>query len=107
MEKKKEQIKGKLIATRPILYEGREFKTGEELPRYDADMVDAWMRHGSAKILAEKQEAPDGQMPEEEGQEPAEDQMPEEEEQEVPEDQTPEEEKQEKKKTAGRGRGRQ
>lgn len=59
MAENKEQIKGTIVATRPILYEGREFKTGEELPRYDADMVAAWLKYGSAKVLEKEPEKPE------------------------------------------------
>ena len=42
-----------IIATRPILYEGRQFMTGEALPAYDKEMVDAWIKSGSAKKVEE------------------------------------------------------
>lgn len=40
----------KLIAARPILYRGRMYNRGEQLPGDDTKMVDAWLRHGSAKL---------------------------------------------------------
>lgn len=40
----------KLIAARPILYRGRMYERGEQLPGDDAKMVDAWLKHGSAKL---------------------------------------------------------
>ena len=48
-ETPKEKKSGKLVATRPIIYQGRQFATGEQLPNYDEDMVEAWLKYGSAK----------------------------------------------------------
>ncbi len=45
---------GKVIATRPILYEGRQFVAGEVLPCHDSKMVNAWLEAGSAKREVEK-----------------------------------------------------
>lgn len=42
----------RLIATRPVLYQGRMYEPGDALPAYDAKMVDAWQRAGSAKLTA-------------------------------------------------------
>lgn len=39
----------KLIALRPILFRGRQYKTGEQLPADDAKMVAAWIEYKSAK----------------------------------------------------------
>lgn len=41
----------KLTAKRPILYRGRMFSPGEQLPGDDAKMVDAWLKHGSAELV--------------------------------------------------------
>lgn len=38
----------KLIAKRDILFSGKMYRAGEELPTYDAAMVDLWIRYGSA-----------------------------------------------------------
>lgn len=40
----------KLIAKIPILYQGRMYAEGEALPAYDPQMVDAWVRAGSAEL---------------------------------------------------------
>lgn len=40
----------KLTAKRPILYRGRMYSAGEQLPGDDAKMVDAWLKHGSAEL---------------------------------------------------------
>jgi len=40
--------KKRLIARRPILYYGREFLTGEELPDKDSEKVKEWTEDGSA-----------------------------------------------------------
>lgn len=45
-----EKKTGRLVATRPILYQGRQFQTGEQLPNYDSSMVEAWIKYGSAKF---------------------------------------------------------
>lgn len=38
----------KLIAQRPILYHGRNYRRGETLPAGDETMTSAWLRAGSA-----------------------------------------------------------
>ena len=38
----------KLMAKRDILFSGKMYKTGEELPTYDAEIVDLWIKYGSA-----------------------------------------------------------
>ena len=38
----------RLIAKRPILYLGRMYQAGEQLPGGDANMVAAWLRAGTA-----------------------------------------------------------
>lgn len=45
-----EKKTGRLVATRPILYQGRQFQTGEQLPNYDSLMVEAWIKYGSARF---------------------------------------------------------
>ena len=45
---------GEVIATRPILYEGRQFVAGEVLPCHDSKMVKAWLEAGSAKRKVEQ-----------------------------------------------------
>ncbi|WP_297199813.1 hypothetical protein [uncultured Flavonifractor sp.] len=37
-----------LIATRPILYQGRMIQSGDRLPADEQKMVEAWLRAGSA-----------------------------------------------------------
>ena len=50
-----------LIAKRPILYRGRMYQAGENLPGDDARMVDAWLENDSAERCGESQNnAPDG-----------------------------------------------
>lgn len=50
-----------LIAKRPILYRGRMYKAGDNLPGDDARMVDAWLENDSAERCGESQNnAPDG-----------------------------------------------
>lgn len=50
-----------LIAKRPILYRGRMYQAGDNLPGDDARMVDAWMENDSAERCGESQNnAPDG-----------------------------------------------
>ncbi|MCI8573975.1 MAG: hypothetical protein HFF89_06035 [Oscillibacter sp.] len=39
----------KLIAQRPVLYQGRSYRRGDALPLDNAAMADAWLRAGSAK----------------------------------------------------------
>ena len=38
-----------LIAKRPILYRGRMYQAGDNLPGDDARMVDAWLENDSAE----------------------------------------------------------
>lgn len=40
----------KMIANRPILLDGRLYKTGEELP--ESDLRDSWLKSGDASIEA-------------------------------------------------------
>lgn len=42
-----------LIAKRPILYRGRMYKAGENLPGDDAKMVAAWLENDSAELCGE------------------------------------------------------
>ena len=50
-----------LIAKRPILYRGRMYQAGDNLPGADARMVDAWLENDSAERCGESQNnAPDG-----------------------------------------------
>ena len=50
-----------LIAKRPILYRGRMYQAGDNLPGDDAKMVDAWLENDSAERCGESQNnAPDG-----------------------------------------------
>lgn len=42
-----------LIAQRPILFDGRQYKTGDILPNTDAAMTEAWLKYGSAKKIGE------------------------------------------------------
>ena len=50
-----------LIAKRPILYRGRMYQAGENLPGDDTRMVDAWLENDSAERCGESQNnAPDG-----------------------------------------------
>lgn len=39
----------KLIATIPILYGGRQYQPGDELPGGDAEMVGLWVEYRSAR----------------------------------------------------------
>ncbi len=39
----------KLVALRPILFRGRQYKTGDRLPADDQKMVEAWIQYKSAK----------------------------------------------------------
>lgn len=63
----------KLIAQRPILYHGRNYRRGEVLPGGDEAMTAAWLRAGSAAWEEEYEDvipptpgAPtDGELPEE------------------------------------------
>lgn len=49
-----------LIAKRPILYRGRMYQAGDNLPGDDARMVDAWLENDSAERCGESQDnAPD------------------------------------------------
>lgn len=45
---------GKLIALRPVLYQGRMYEEGETLPAYDTRMVEAWLEAGSAEMDSPK-----------------------------------------------------
>ena len=50
-----------LIAKRPILYRGRMYQAGDNLPGDDARIVDAWLENDSAERCGESQNnAPDG-----------------------------------------------
>ena len=40
-----------IIATRPILYGGRMYDPGAQLPATDTRMVQAWLTHGSAREI--------------------------------------------------------
>lgn len=46
-----------LIAKRPILYRGRMYKAGENLPGDDAKMVAAWLENDSAELCGEAKSA--------------------------------------------------
>ena len=48
----------KLIAARPILYRGRMYERGEQLPGDDTKMVDAWIKHGSARLTGDDAATP-------------------------------------------------
>lgn len=39
----------KLIAQRPVLYQGRTYQRGETLPADNRTMAEAWLRAGSAR----------------------------------------------------------
>ena len=57
-----------LIAKRPILYRGRMYKDGENLPGDDAKMVAAWLENDSAELRGEDKSADQGgQEPPQEG----------------------------------------
>lgn len=58
----------KLIATRPILYRGRQYKTGEQLPADDAKMVAAWIEYKSAKWEGKEEKKQDPVAPVQPGQ---------------------------------------
>lgn len=49
-----------LIAKRPILYRGRMYKAGENLPGDDAKMVAAWLENDSAELCGEAKRADRG-----------------------------------------------
>lgn len=49
-----------LIAKRPILYRGRMYRAGENLPGDDAKMVAAWMENDSAELCGEAKSADRG-----------------------------------------------
>ncbi len=53
-----------LIAKRPILYRGRMYRDGENLPGDDTRMVAAWLENDSAELRGEDKSADQG------GQEP-------------------------------------
>lgn len=40
----------RLIAKRHILFDGKQFKLGEELPTYNSEMVERWLECGSAEF---------------------------------------------------------
>lgn len=44
----------KLKAKRSILYLNRIYEAGEELPTYDADLINAWLEAGSAEYDGEE-----------------------------------------------------
>ena len=61
-----------LIAKRPILYRGRMYQAGDNLPGDDARMVDAWLENDSAERCGESQDnAPDGAKGGQDGQDGA------------------------------------
>lgn len=43
----------RLIAKIPILYRGKQYKEGEELPTDDAEMIKLWEKAGSVKIVSD------------------------------------------------------
>ena len=45
---------GKLIAVNQIMYKGKQYLPGEELPADDIELVQAWKRAGSVKELPEE-----------------------------------------------------
>ena len=45
----RQQTEPKLVALRPILFRGRQYKTGDRLPADDQKMVEAWIQYKSAK----------------------------------------------------------
>lgn len=59
---------GKLVALRPVLYQGRMYEEGETLPAYDTRMVEAWLEAGSAEMdPPENTNATTGEQPMVEG----------------------------------------
>ena len=46
-----------LIAKRPILYRGRMYRAGENLPGDDTRMVAAWLENDSAELCGTEQDA--------------------------------------------------
>lgn len=46
-----------LIAKRAVLYQGRQYEAEESLPAYDAVMVDAWLRAGTAVRVNDAEQA--------------------------------------------------
>lgn len=56
----------KLIAKRPILFDGRQFNTGDQLPCYDAKMVEAWLKYKSAEWIGKAEKAENADKPAEE-----------------------------------------
>lgn len=44
-----------LIAQRPILFDGRQYNSGDILPNTDTAMVEAWLKYGSAKRIGESE----------------------------------------------------
>ena len=57
-----------LIAKRPILYRGRMYRDGENLPGDDTRMVAAWLENDSAELCGAEQDTAMGGR--EEAQEP-------------------------------------
>lgn len=49
-----------LIAKRPILYRGRMYRAGENLPGDDTRMVAAWLENDSAELCGAEQDAATG-----------------------------------------------
>ena len=47
-----------LIAKRPILYRGRMYQPGDQLPGDDTAMVSAWLENKSAEQYGDEQEQP-------------------------------------------------
>lgn len=47
----------KLVATRLILYRSRLYDAEDELPADDTEMVEAWLKYGSAKWVSKEPEA--------------------------------------------------
>ena len=45
----RQQTEPKLVALRPILFRGRQYRTGDRLPADDQKMVEAWIQYKSAK----------------------------------------------------------
>lgn len=43
----------KIIALKRIVFGGKQYNPGEELPYNDPEMVDAWKRAGSVKLSQE------------------------------------------------------
>ena len=59
MAKTKNGGEGKtLVATYPILHRSYQYEIGESLPLDDQEMVDAWLKCGSAKWVGEAKAEP-------------------------------------------------